>query len=52
MKSAAERPFSIRWKPIMFGRASLRSVLPVPGGPYKTKPLENFIGLLSGFRAN
>jgi len=42
----------MRWKPMMFGRASVRTVLPVPGGPYRTKPLENDIGSLSGLRAN
>lgn len=38
LKSAADKPFSIRWNPIMFGNASVRTVFPVPGGPNNMRP--------------
>lgn len=49
MKSAADKPFYIKWNPIIFGSASVTTVLPVPGGPNKTIPLEKSLTLSLAF---
>jgi hypothetical protein len=52
IKSAAESPYYIKWNPIIFGNDSVRTVFPVPGGPYKTNPLENLNVFPYGSKAN